>query len=56
MGNFNFSVLDKKILSRSKTQILNQVPAGIILESLTMIDNSTEIVVCLDGKQTAKGL
>ena len=38
MGNFNFAVLDKKILSRS------------------MIDNSKEIVVCLDGKQTAKGL
>ena len=55
-GNFNFAVPDRKILSRSKTQIPNRVPAGIISESLTMIDNSTEIVVCLDGKQTAKGL
>ena len=56
MGNFNFAVPDKKILSRSKTHIPNRVPAGIISESLTMIDNSTEIVVCLDGKQMAKGL
>ena len=55
-GNFNFAVPDKKILSRSKTEIPNRVPAGIISESLTMIDKSKEIVVCLDGKQTAKGL
>ena len=55
-GNFNFAVPDKKILCRSKTQIANRVPAGIISESLSMIDKSKEIVLCLDGKQTAKGL
>ena len=55
-GNFNFAVPDSKILRRSKTQIPNRVPAGIISESLSMIDKSKEIVVCLDGKQTAKGL
>ena len=47
---------DDKILRKSKTNIPNIVPTGLITEGIEMLDPNKEYIISLDGKQTGQGL
>ena len=55
-GIYNFAIPDERILRKSKTQILKDVPCGIINESFEMLDGSKEFILSLDCKRVGSGL